>query len=164
MTKNMLPEDVIMHILEYNPEHRVQFRISLKIIPKYKLLKQIHVNITHKNFEKILNKFDEQIETNSNWDLQSLVKTNIDNPDNWIRGFHKCTCCTRHQRKKPKHINDHDYMRTTCIPITLISTSRSSLCKCNCRWASRFIYNSVHNNLTKDDRYSKLWATDPVFS
>ena len=104
MKKNTLPEDVILHILEYNPEHRTRLRPCLKQVHNYQLLQQLHLSTIQKKFGKILIDFDYQIETYSNWDLQSLVRKNIDNPDNWIRGFHKCNCCAKHQRKKNQNM------------------------------------------------------------
>lgn len=117
---DFIPTDVLLHILEFNVEHRKLFKDSLE---------QIEV-------KGILNKLDEYERLDPFVPLTTAYYENIADPGYFVHMLSKCKCCERHARNRPTSINDQ-------VPETdVVSPIQVHACMCSCRSCSRWIIRS----------------------
>lgn len=150
-----LPKEVVNHIYEYSPEHRPAYSQCMVRVKLSKVLRQIRVKGTLSRIKHIERSFDRQVSDIGDWDLESLVKRQIQDPEYIVKYLSKCRCCKRHQKYKPKNLSN-----------TLIDTTELCKynvlrgCRCSCRHYSRFINGAFTNRLSCSIPFSSKWAEE----
>ena len=148
---NKLPQDIIKYIYEFSPEHRENYIESIKRIQIYKQLELIPHFGSLTRYRNLLNIFDRQINNYGIWDFESVILKYINDPEHFIKTLSKCKCCKRHNCRKPKHLQDYDYLDNMILQFSYTD------CKCPCRHASRFIFKAFNNQLDESVPFSKKW-------
>tara|TARA_Y100000389_G_scaffold204601_1_gene258270 strand:- start:8554 stop:9090 length:537 start_codon:yes stop_codon:yes gene_type:complete len=150
-----LPNEIITKIYEYNPCHRPLYERCMRRIPFKQVLEQIPNSGIKMRLNIINSIFDRQIWKDGNWDKETLMRKNIDDPEHVLKILGQCYCCKRHCQKRPN----------TLIGLNLKRRMRLSYhrnCTCACRHNARFIYRCFNKTLMRNDRYSKKWALDHI--
>ena len=156
----ILPDVILNHIYEYNSNHRSNFLKSLQRIRMVPVLKHIPLKAVNQNMQNILTEYDRQIHEFGNWDLYSLLRKKINDPDHWIQTYATCRCCKRHQTKKPCCIHDYNFRNTTLIHDSCIPIPDIDNCQCDCRHSSRFIFKSFNNLYENNESFSRGWFSN----
>ena len=150
--KIRLPQDLINLIFEYSPEHRENFKKSLKRIPFYHNFEQIHQTGVKKRIKKVLNLCDTAALQFDNWDFESMFRNTCNDLDYFVDVLSNCKCCERHMKRRPPHFNKRKkYVNTRT------QTTHNHDCKCFCRFFCRFFHKSVTKTFTPNDPYSTIW-------
>jgi hypothetical protein len=117
---DLIPTDVLQHILEFNAEHRELFKETLE---------QIEV-------KGILSTLNEYERLDPFVHLTTAYYENIADPGYFVHMLSKCKCCERHARNRPTSINDE-------VPESdVVSPFQVHTCMCTCRNRSRWIIRS----------------------
>lgn len=151
----VLPIDVINLIYTFNPCHRADFAYCLKRIALSRSFRGIHYEGVKTRYKTIANLFDRQIHRSKNWDLESIMKNHIHDPDHCIRSLNLCKCCSRHQMNRPTSIDDKN---PRLIKLSNKGSNTLHECNCDCRHWSRFTYKAFNNLLDDKSPFSKKWA------
>jgi hypothetical protein len=151
-----IPIDIENYIYEFNPNHRPLYRKCMKKIENSKLKTGIKIRGVHMRMKIISRLFDKQIDDEDNWDLETIVKREIQDPEYVMKCLANCKCCKRHQSYKPTKLGGSLITEVQILNFTY----EDHRCRCPCRHNSRFINKAFTNTLNVDDIFSSKWANE----
>lgn len=122
-----LPQELKENIekILWNMEHKEKF---LPLLNELKL-KAVQFNLTSLSKEYYSDSYSDS--------FISFLKYKLIDKENSVDVLNKCTCCTRHQKDRPKHMNDWD------LNFLPKEETKNYSCKCFCRHTSRMICSSI---------------------
>ena len=128
---DILPIEIIDHIYSYLHE------LS-------NCLDDIKIKGCYSRMEQIVKYWIKKKRENENYDLAyvNYLYYNLQDPQHVVTHLSKCNCCSRHQKNKPKSLNDVNYLNyLSNNNLTNINQDTHS-CECSCRHDCRFIHNT----------------------
>lgn len=134
---NLLPVDIINHILEYNANHRVMLKKSLAKITTYASMRR--VEYIYKIWKDDIRRRRLNEET-SNFNM--YLYNNIDDANLLIYNISKCNCCIRHSILRPNKLNCREYINFSRGAAPRLK--EEMYCMCKCRYFCREIHNTFN--------------------
>ena len=133
--RTKVPEGVYIHILEYAAntpikEENIKNEIILQGFLKSHIQKRDYY---HKQLSRL-----SEIEQYSEYNNEFLKEYDA---NTLIKALNTCKCCDRHQKNRPKHIQDYSWIKE----IHNMDQDDNYSCKCYCRMNSRLCFR-IHYN------------------
>ena len=119
-----IPKDVIYYILEFAPEHRVNFKQSLDIISCKACVKRM--KYVHLMWQDLCENYRRPP------DISYLYINVIDDPEFLIQNLSNCKCCDRHMKNRPDNLFES-------LNLTSHTLSCKNDCNCICRSSARWL-------------------------